>query len=187
VSFFDRPPPRPERVAPRTATAFPPEDELGGPADVHVVLAHAPDFALALLNVVAYSTGFAFDLALRTKPGSRRETATLWQQMRPPPGREHWGDDTDARTELRLGFEFADGRRATRFAYAPDGEPITLAPGGGGGGDHAFMHRYHLPLPPPGPLLLVVEWPRAGIELTTHELDAAPILEAAARSRRFWD
>ena len=156
---------------------------------MHLLLVHTDDLALGLLNVVAYSTGFAFDLALRTRPGSRRDAVALWYEMRPPRGREIWGDDTAARTELRLGFEYADGRRATRFSFAPDGEPITLSPaGGGGGGDYAFLHRYHVqPLPPPGRLLLVVEWPGAGIELTTYELDAAPIVEAAARSRRFWD
>jgi hypothetical protein len=32
-----------------------------------------------------------------------------------------------------------------------------------------------------------IEWLDAGIELTTHEFDSAPVLAAAARSRRFWD
>ena len=50
-------------------------------------------------------------------------------------------------------------------------------------GDYAFLSRYRVqPLPPSGRLLLVVEWPGAGIELTTHELTPAPIVEAAARS-----
>ena len=63
-----------------------------------------------------------------------------------------------------------------------EGDPPgpLLWPGGGGGGGDRWDQSYWLwPLPPPGPVAFVVEWPSEGIELTRHELDAAPILEAS--------
>ena len=38
-----------------------------------------------------------------------------------------------------------------------------------------------------GRLTFVCEWPAAGIVLTRTDLDAAPIRDAAARSRTLWD
>jgi hypothetical protein len=59
--------------------------------------------------------------------------------------------------------------------------------GGAGGGDGEWDSDYWLwPLPPPGPLTFVVEWPSAQIELTKHEVDAALILEASALSEKLW-
>jgi hypothetical protein len=91
---------------------------------------------------------------------------------------------------LRFGVEFADGRRATSLGRRPG--PDSAAPemtmtqiGGGGRG---FEFRYWVfPPPLPGMLILAIEWPARGVELTKKEIDAGPILEAAARSERLWE
>jgi hypothetical protein len=43
------------------------------------------------------------------------------------------------------------------------------------------------PLPPPGPMTFVCEWPEHGIAVTEHTVDAALILEASTRALRLWD
>jgi hypothetical protein len=44
------------------------------------------------------------------------------------------------------------------------------------------MRYWVWPLPPPGPLTFVVEWPAHGIAESRAELDTQPILDAAARA-----
>jgi hypothetical protein len=42
------------------------------------------------------------------------------------------------------------------------------------------------PLPPPGPVTLVVSWPRQGIAEARAELDGAAICQAAQRAVILW-
>jgi len=66
-------------------------------------------------------------------------------------------------------------------------EGPVLIQRGGGGGERFWSFGYWLwPLPPPGSLTAVVEWPSEGIPLTRVELDAAALLEAAAESEQLW-
>ena len=70
--------------------------------------------------------------------------------------------------QLRFGVQFSDGRKATSVAVGHWGEgspsePV-LMPNGGNGGLRSWDISYWLwPLPPPGPLEFVVEWPIANI------------------------
>jgi hypothetical protein len=94
-----------------------------------------------------------------------------------PPGEEF----------LRFGVLFADGTSATNLGgrhFAPDEPaPPLLRQQGGGGGGRRFDFRYWVwPLPPAGPMTLVVEWPWKGIAETRAEIDTQPILDAAARA-----
>jgi hypothetical protein len=91
---------------------------------------------------------------------------------------------------LRFGVEFADGRRATntggRGARPRDTEPAgpVLNDGSGGGGGGRWTATMFLwPLPPPGQLVLVCEWPAAGIPLTRTEIDGRAVHEAAQRAQ----
>jgi hypothetical protein len=59
-----------------------------------------------------------------------------------------------------------------------------MHPGGGGGGGASWHQtNWVWPLPPPGPLAFVCEWPAAGIALTRTEIDAQLVLEAAERAQ----
>jgi hypothetical protein len=89
---------------------------------------------------------------------------------------------------LRIGVQFSDGSKATNTGgfhhgrHAPAG-PVMHPRGGGGGGGRWSQTQWVWPLPPPGPLTLVCEWPAMGIAVTRSELDAKPILDAAARAQ----
>jgi hypothetical protein len=54
---------------------------------------------------------------------------------------------------------------------------------GGGGGGRFHQGYWVSPLPPPGPIALVCEWPAAGISLARYELDAQLLVDAAERAR----
>jgi hypothetical protein len=60
---------------------------------------------------------------------------------------------------------------------------VMHAGGGGGGGGSWRQTQWVWPLPPPGILTLVCEWPAQQIASTRVELDAQVILDAAARAQ----
>jgi hypothetical protein len=90
---------------------------------------------------------------------------------------------------LRFGVQFSDGSKATNTGgFHPDPQPparpVMHAGGGGGGGGRSWRRtQWVWPLPPPGALTLVCEWPSMDIPVTRGELDAQPILDAAARAQ----
>jgi hypothetical protein len=187
VSFFEPPPPPPEPPdAPQPPWVGPPENELGEAVPLRVVLVRRDDLALAVTDVVAYRTGCALRVVLRRRAPA--DGPDPFYAVHHAPRRGGLPDE-----QLRFGVELADGRRATNvggpgFGREPGPRDAVLVPRGGGGGGRSWDQSFWLwPLPPPGPLALVVEWPSEGVELTRVEVDAAPILEAAARSERLWD
>jgi len=197
VSFFEPPPPPPEppeiEVEPWWQS---PRDELGVSTGLRLPLARTGNVAVAVIDVVAYSTGVELKLvAARRQPSADQDPFELHHRfmhgLRP-------GAELPPEL-LRFGVEFSDGRRATSVGTGPaavlrvgDGEEQApqgplLSPGGGGGSDDRWESEYWLwPLPPPGLLAFVVEWPAEGIELTRQEIDSAPIIEAAAHSEVLW-
>jgi hypothetical protein len=73
-------------------------------------------------------------------------------------------------------------------------EPVRSAsrwtpadPHGGSGSAGAWDTYYWLwPLPPPGRLLIVVEWPAKDTSEAAVEVAADPVLKAAARAVTLW-
>jgi hypothetical protein len=194
VSFFEPPPPPPEPPEIETRAWWQsPRNELGVSTGLRLVLARTDDVAVAVVDAVAFTTGVALRLvSARRQPGHDDPFELQHHFMhRVRPG-------TDLPPELlRFGVEFSDGRKATSLGSGPwasfslggDEEPEgpLLLPEGGGGSDDRWEQEFWLwPLPAPGPLAFVVEWPAEGIELTRQEVDSAPILEAAGRSEALW-
>jgi hypothetical protein len=90
---------------------------------------------------------------------------------------------------LRLAVVYPDGRVATninirhRLPEADGG--LMLYPEGGGGGGGSFGVRYWVhPLPPPGSVTLVCEWPRSGVPESRVDVPAQAILDASTRAVR---
>jgi hypothetical protein len=107
---------------------------------------------------------------------------------------------------LRFGVEFADGTKATNTVDQPVADlgggtmsvsnmmsrseapqapagPVLRLGGGGGGGGSWRQSIWIWPLPPPGRLTFVCQWPEANIDLTRHDIDAQLVLDAATRAQ----
>jgi hypothetical protein len=90
---------------------------------------------------------------------------------------------------LRIGVQFADGRTATsiRGHDRPAAGPVMQSLSGhrsGGRGESRFDQAYWIvPLPPPGPVSVVCEWPIVQIPVERVDIDAQLILDAAERAR----
>jgi hypothetical protein len=162
----------------------PPDNELGVAVPIRLLLAKPDMLALAVTEVVAYSTGFAFRLVFKLHHDAKDiDPHQMMMQFRP------MGGDED---RLRFGIEFSDGRKATNLGpRRPPEEPpaINLVMGGGGGGSGSGWSyaQWVYPLPPEGPVTLAIAWPHFDIPEKTVEFDASPIIEAATRVERLWE
>jgi hypothetical protein len=189
MSFFEPPPPpEPEEPFHQPVWLGPPDNEAGVAVPLNLLLAHNDNVAVALLCATAYSTGFELTGTVRTREqlDSLHEAFVLHHRPRRTGELEP--------EFFRFGLEFADGRKVTNLGYPfhrvqPDAEPsqpVLVPRGGGGGGNSWQLNWWVWPLPPPGPLAVVCEWPAQGITLIRHELDAAALLDAAARVEQLW-
>jgi hypothetical protein len=193
VNFFDRvprssrepTPPEPPRPA-----WFKPDDVLGAGVAAGFVIGRGPDAAIAVTQLTAYPTGFEFTVGIVTRAEDRRGRLS-WALHRRP-----FDDPDEPLTDdfVRLGLQFADGGVATNMHERPfpdlDTEPtgpILMPDGGGGGGRRYDMTYWVWPLPPPGPVTFVCEWPAFGVAESRADLDASLVRDAAARAIRLWD
>jgi len=167
----------------RAPTSGPPQDEVGVLALASFVLARTPDVAVAVRSVTAHSDGLRLTVVVLFADEQRAEDLDwAMQDYGRSPGR------------FRLGCAFADGRRATtgrgdspEVALPGDASPSLLLLASSAT-TLAWTGDYWLhPLPPPGPLVLGCRWPDRGIPETLAQVEAAPLLEAAAASRPVWE
>jgi hypothetical protein len=158
MSFFESipPPSPPAPVRPRRPAWMRSDAVIPGSVAAEAVLVRTEQAAVAVGSVRAYPNGFEFTLHTR----ERREDETRW---RVDPFDDHGpGSGQGVPGEgLRLGIMFADGRRW-------DGD--------------FWVH----PLPPQGPVTLVVAWPKYDIPETATELDGAAIRDAAGPTVVLW-
>lgn len=96
---------------------------------------------------------------------------------------------------LRFGLLLADGRRVTTLDGAAwpappptdaGPRPVLTALGGSGGTFHQQVNLHLSQLPPDGELLLVTEWPAAGVPETRTAFDATRLRAAAAEAVEIW-
>jgi len=189
--FFEPPipedPPRQRHRTPPWSGA--PSGTLPGVVPLELVLARTGAVAVCLTRVSAYPSGFECDLV--TMSDGDTELDPLLYGLRQ---RRHGGLGLDGEIPpemLRFGIEFADGTKATNTASLAMRPPSRAQPdppamqvrGGGGGGSTWHQRLWVWPLPPPGPLEFVCEWPAADIPLTRCGIDAARILDAAAQAQ----
>jgi hypothetical protein len=207
-------PPPAERWEP-LAWEGPPEDVLGGVVALELLLARSQMAAVAISSATAYRTGFEFTVELRLRE-DRQDRVWMgppWEHRRSQSGElpddlfrvgVQFEDGSKATTlDTGLSGTFV-GPRGGVVDYnsggtigAVEGEepeerevpdsPVLVPRGGGGGMRHWSESLWLWPLPPEGRLSFVCEWPAFGIALTRADVDAAPIRDAAARSRTLWD
>lgn len=190
MGFFEPPPPPPEPEQSQTPEWFgPPDGVLPAAFALEQPLVRAENLAMQLHGGRAYENGFEFTFALLRREGTfdrrRHDPIMRWH--------EAIGAAELPADLLRFGVEFADGRKATvfdRFRFRVDDGPppeIVLMQRGGGGAGNAWELRFWVwPLPPPGPVAFVVEWPSEHVALTRVEIDSEPVRDAATRAERLW-
>lgn len=194
--FFKPPPsPWPEQTKPLNSppwTGRPQGPPLGAAVE-ELLLARSEQAAIYVDYLDAFPEGFELEISASTKV-AYHELGRAGDESGPDPFGRHWPTVDERRDVLppqllRVGMRFADGRAATNIGGhdRPVGGPVMNCLGGGGwGGERGsrFHQGYWIsPLPPPGPVELVCEWPAAGIPVAHREIDAQLILDAAERAR----
>jgi hypothetical protein len=155
-----------------------PENELPATLPVSVLLARTDDLAVGLIGLQVYSTGLTFELAVRVRPSAVGAVGRSLQEL-------FWDHPPHSATRFLLGIELGDGRRVTNLRADADG--VVFHQGGGGGGDTSVDQEWWLsPLPPEGPLRVVVRCDELGLAETVTELDGSAIRAAAADVLELW-
>ena len=184
----DGPPPQPR-------WGGPPDDEVGVAVGARMVLASQPRLFIAVTDCVAYSNGFTFGLAVRSKDEIPPEKMGFGAH------REH-GDDAGFQVTIR----FSDGRDSRGDGPGPNRavmdyyrewsegkdppEPVgpVIGQQGGGGGGHRWDFDYFIwPLPPDGPVAITCRWPGRGLQTASKELNGTAIRAAGLKSKSVWD
>ncbi len=156
----------------------PPDNEVPVALPHNVLVARTDDVAVALLGMQVSSTGVAFHLTVRARPSalrrsSRRLTESVW-------------DHGPRGGHFLLGVEFSDGRRGSSLPRGSS-EGVLLRSRGGRGGETSVDQKWWLsPVPPEGPVRLVVRCPELGIEEASVELDGTAIRRAAEHVVELW-
>jgi hypothetical protein len=154
------------------------------PADL--MLVRTDRAAVAVGSVRAWPNGFQFTVYTRLRTEHEANAPFMMDPF-------EWHRRSGAAPEdmLRLGIMYADGRRAaTTNGPCPERpEPSGLMLRLGGGGGSSLSHErdvWAYPLPPDGPVTLVVSWLVYGIAEAWAELDGAAIRQAAQRAITLW-
>ncbi|SDF94893.1 hypothetical protein SAMN05660662_3894 [Blastococcus aurantiacus] len=156
-----------------------PENEVPAALPMNRLLVRTPDVAVALLGLQVYTTGVAFQLAARARgpedPAAPDRLGDLFWNHR------------GGSPRFLLGVQFADGRRASNVPVRGADGDLVFHPGGGSGGSVSVDQDWWLsPLPPEGPLLVVVRCPEIGLEETGTELDGTAIRRAGESATVLW-
>jgi len=164
----------------RDPVSGPAQDEVGVPALSSFLLSRTGEVVVAIAGVTSYSDGLLLSVAVLFADEQRNED--LGWDLR---------DFSRSPGRFRFGVAQGDGRSATvgtrdaPMVREDDGPVLLLL------SHHSAALRwdgqYWLhPLPPPGQLVLGCRWPDRGVGETLVEIDAAPLLAAAATSTPVW-
>lgn len=188
MSYFEPPP---ERAPEDDALAEwwrAPRDELGEEIPLDQLVAESKTARVTLLSLVAYSNGFDLKILGEWLEGALEASV-------------HTIVEPQSDQFLRIGVEFADGRRATNMDWAREdrdaGEKEDAPPEKPhmGIAHPQVLHRIGYTnigelwiwgLPPQGDLVVVCEWPAVGIPVTRFTVAGGGIRAAAKRSPNLW-
>jgi hypothetical protein len=171
----------------------PPDNEFPASVGLAVLLGRTGDTAVGITQVEAFSTGFRFTLTVRLRqaPPDLAPGGLLMLVS----SHVHPGIEIPLEDRLLLGIEYADGQRASTLqhmgmpgagAAADDARLVLVQQGGSSGGEVVDQGYWVAPLPPEGPVALVLAWPAFGMPESRTVVDGATIRTAAARSHVLW-
>jgi hypothetical protein len=154
-----------------------------------LVLFRTPDVVMTVGRFDVYPTGIELTLELMLRAEDDDGWSHLpWEARRPLPASDHEIPDE----LLRLGVIYADGSTWSNLDAVPRSldeappAPVVFGRGGGGGGGSWSMRHWLWPLPPPGPLTFVAEWPRFATGECHATIDAARLLAAGEQAETLW-
>jgi hypothetical protein len=186
--------PTPEQVQRWARRVAAPENEFPAPVGVAAALAQTGDVAVGLTQVEAFSTGFRFTLSVRLRQ-PRPDLAPGGLFMLVSSSHSYPGVHLPLENRLLLGLEYADGRRTSNLTDPRMGGPgsdldeerLLLVPQGGGGSDtHLDQAFWVSPLPPRGPVTVVLTWPVMGLAESRTVIDGDAVTAAASGSLVLW-
>jgi hypothetical protein len=192
MSFFDSlpkpPPPEPQPRSPRHLWQQP-DNVLPGTIAAELLLVRTESAAVALGGLQCYPHGFAFSLHVRV-----RRLEDGMDLLGDPFGRHYrFRGQTPTDQLLRLGIEYADGRRTATNAAQPaysDAVPagqLLLQPGSSGSSDRRWDGNFWVyPLPPDGPVTFIASWLARGVTESRVVVDGTGIRAAAGRAVELW-
>jgi len=160
------------------------DDTIGVPVEFAEILARTEELAVCVCGLVAFPAGFIVNVVALNRLDPPKEPTNLFGHGPGfPPG---------GASMFRFGIGFSDGSKVTdamrfgRRGQAEPGERVLQPRGGGGGGRRSSAGFWCAPLPPPGRMSFVCQWPARGLEESTLQLEAQLVLDAAARAIAIW-
>lgn len=193
---FPEPPPPPEPPpAPPRPVWMKPVAALPSVMAENAIIVRDDRLAISIGGLSAYPNGFEFSIHIRLREPEDM-VDPFGHRRRRDYARDTGGGKAEApEQDLRVGVLFADGRRAAsnqqrrhrQLDREPDFDTLVMLPGHGGGGGTSWDMGYWIhPLPPEGPLTIVVSWLAQDITEVRHEIDGAKIRAAADQAIRLW-
>jgi hypothetical protein len=183
VGFFDDRQSEPD--GPVMSARPKPDGALPTPVATRLVLARTEEVAIAVIGLWAFAAGFEFLVSVQLRqavPGS--SAASFLSSLDGEPLEDEF---------LRLGIQFSTGHkalntdlRATRAGASDAIGPVLQVRVAGAGALSRDWKYWVSPLPPPGPLAFVCEWPAFGIPESRAEIDARLIVDGASESIELW-
>jgi len=152
-----------------------------------LLLARSDGAAVVAHEVEAWPDGFQLTLRVRSRPGRDEALVDDPVMTYEPYARRRWEHGKLPPPEqLRFGLQFPSGARLTNLSPgAPSGPFLTEARVPGMKGE--WVYRYSVfPLPDPGSMWIVCEWPRLSIPVSGADVDTTVIRDAAERAIRPW-
>jgi hypothetical protein len=192
MSFFESlpkpPPPEPLRKSPQRPWQQP-DNVIPGIVGAELLMLRTESAAVALGSLRCYPHGFAFSLHVRV-----RQLEEGMDLLHDPFGRHRrFRGESPADQLLRLGIEYADGRRTATGAAHPrssddfPADQLLLQEGSSGSSDRRWDGNFWVyPLPPDGPVTFVASWLARGVMECQVEVDGAAIRAAAGRAVELW-
>lgn len=193
-SFPDPPPPPEPPPAPPRPVWLKPVAAVPAVVAENAIIVRDERLAIYVGGLSAYPNGFEFSLHIRVRDHNTMVDPLGHRRRRDYVRNTGGGKIDDPEQHLRVGILFADGRRAASterhhppFDSKPDPDTVVMMLGRGGGGGSAWDSTYWIhPLPPEGPLTIVMSWLAQDITEVRHELDGAKIRAAAEQAIQLW-
>lgn len=155
-------------------------------------LAQTDDTSITITHLSVFRSGTAFTLAVRLRePGEPDLSGVDLNRALAPAHRGDSETPPDLRA-LRLGVRFSDGRLATNLDEWPPaaertrhGPVLSSRPLRGGRGYYR-VQQWLDPLPPPGPVTFVCDWPIRNIGESNLVVDGWCVRDAARHALTLW-